>query len=268
MDVAIGDFLDKAARIILPEELIASSDEIMYGRLMEQFAFPHGTQEYGYAAPTMRAEEMSPKPLSWGWALAAPLAKYGYGCKSNATKFSFSGLGSAIERICQDRGKTMTVDERRDLARETFRVAFQHLASRTVTALQQLNEVPVSGSDRVTTIVGSGGVASNRFLRRVYVRSRMTRLFLQMLTRRARLRSFLDTRNFTDVHLTFPPPSLCTDNAAMIAWTGTEMYESGFESDLNCAALRKWSIDPDAEDGGILRVKGWKKYRKRESLYN
>ncbi|KAL8714877.1 MAG: hypothetical protein Q9220_001390 [cf. Caloplaca sp. 1 TL-2023] len=167
MDVAIGDFLDKAARIILPEEVIASSDEIMYGRLMEEFAFPHQTQKHGDAAQIMRAEQMSPKPSSWGWALAAPLAKYGSGCRSNAMKFSFSGLGSAIERICQDRGKIMTIDERRDLARETFMVAFQHLASRIITALQQLNEAPVSDSHLVKTIVVSGGVASNRFLRRL-----------------------------------------------------------------------------------------------------
>ena len=72
-----------------------------------------------------------------------------------------------------------------------------------------------------------------------------------------RLRLFLDKRGFAHIRLIFPPPSLCTDNAAMIAWTGTEMYRAGFESDLSCNALRKWSIDPDAEDGGILGVGGW-----------
>ena len=44
----------------------------------------------------------------------------------------------------------------------------------------------------------------------------------------------------------------------MIAWTGTEMYKAGSESDLGCRALRKWSIDPAGEDGGILGVDGWK----------
>jgi N6-L-threonylcarbamoyladenine synthase len=59
------------------------------------------------------------------------------------------------------------------------------------------------------------------------------------------------------VALAFPPPWLCTDNAAMIAWTGIEMYEAGWESELSCKAIRKWSIDPAAEDGGILGMDRW-----------
>lgn len=43
----------------------------------------------------------------------------------------------------------------------------------------------------------------------------------------------------------------------MIAWTGIEMYEAGWESELGCAGLRKWSLDAHAEDGGILGVGGW-----------
>lgn len=45
----------------------------------------------------------------------------------------------------------------------------------------------------------------------------------------------------------------------MIAWTGIEMYEAGYESDLRCKAIRKWSIDPDANDGGILGADNWKR---------
>ena len=57
-----------------------------------------------------------------------------------------------------------------------------------------------------------------------------------------RLGSFLTARGFRDVKLTLPPLDLCTDNAAMIAWTGMEMYENGWESDLTCRALRKVGI--------------------------
>ena len=49
----------------------------------------------------------------------------------------------------------------------------------------------------------------------------------------------------------------------MIAWTGMEMYEGGWESDLKCRAVKKWSIDPNAEDGGILGAKYW---RQRSTL--
>lgn len=57
----------------------------------------------------------------------------------------------------------------------------------------------------------------------------------------------------------FPPLHLCTDNAAMIAWAGVEMYKAGWRSELSCQSLRKWSLDPSAEDGGILGVPDWVK---------
>ncbi|KAI4233747.1 MAG: hypothetical protein L6R40_006979 [Gallowayella cf. fulva] len=255
LDVAIGDAIDKMARQILPADIIQSSGEIMYGRLLERFAFPNGSQEYEYVAPSTRAEEMSSKPSSWGWALAPPLAKTRSGSRSKALEFSFAGLGSAIERVCQTRETVLMLDERVELAREALRVAFEHLASRVLMALQQLGGGHCVGTERIDTVVVSGGVASNSFLRLMYVGASILKNYAANCTR---LRSFLDIRGFAHIRLIFPPPSLCTDNAAMIAWTGTEMYKAGFESDLNCRALRKWSIDPDAEDGGILGAQSWK----------
>ncbi|KAL9604767.1 MAG: hypothetical protein Q9219_000215 [cf. Caloplaca sp. 3 TL-2023] len=241
-DIAIGDAIDKASRLILPSELIDSSDHVMYGRILENFAFPEGQGIDDYTAPSRRHEELLRKPTRWGWALAAPLAETRSGSKSKAMEFSFSGLGSAVERICKQRETAMTVDERVDLAREFMRVAFEHLASRVIRALKSTDQSPTSADSDggIGTLVVSGGVASNQFMKKM-------------------LRSFLDVQGHAHIRLISPPPSLCTDNAAMIAWTGTEMYEAGFESDLNCKAIRKWSIDPNAEDGGILGAKGWKR---------
>lgn len=73
------------------------------------------------------------------------------------------------------------------------------------------------------------------------------------------MRSFLNARHFQNVQVVFPPVELCTDNAAMIAWTGMEMYLDGWTTGLDCRALRKWSIDSKAEDGGILGVPGWER---------
>ena len=73
-----------------------------------------------------------------------------------------------------------------------------------------------------------------------------------------RMRDFLDARGYANVQLCFPPRELCTDNAAMIAWTGLEMYETGWESNLKCRALRKWSIDPSS-GGGILGADNWER---------
>ncbi|KAL8961310.1 MAG: hypothetical protein Q9193_002125, partial [Seirophora villosa] len=242
-DIAIGDAIDKAARCILPQETIAAAKDVMYGRLLEEFAAPPldgdgPGYDYDYLPPRTRAEELSRKPSRWGWALAAPLAETRSGSRSRAMEFSFSGLGSAVLRICQQRGPEMPREERVDLAREVMRVAFEHLASRVVMALESLRktritDVAAKGGGGISTLVVSGGVASNGFLKKM-------------------LRSFLDIRGYSHIRLLFPPPSLCTDNAAMIAWTGIEMYEAGYESDISCNALRKWSIDPNADDGGIL----------------
>lgn len=260
MDVAVGDCIDKMARHILPAGVVEKSGEIMYGRLLEQFAFPNGPLDHGYVASRTRAEDLSPKPSIWGWALTPPLSRTRSGSRSKDMAFSFAGLGSAIERICHRNETAMTLDERRDVAREALRVAFEHLASRVLMALQQLNQADTADTQKIGTLVVSGGVASNRFLRTVYVTTKAT-LCISIFSSandRTRLRSFLDIRGFAHIRLVFPPTSLCTDNAAMIAWTGTEMYRAGYESDLSCGALRKWSIDPIAEDGGILGVDGGK----------
>ena len=68
----------------------------------------------------------------------------------------------------------------------------------------------------------------------------------------------MDVKGYSHLQLVFPPLDLCTDNAAMIAWTGLEMFEAGWESELSCRAKRKWSIDPSSVDGGILGASGWK----------
>ncbi|KAL8666711.1 MAG: hypothetical protein Q9202_001249 [Teloschistes flavicans] len=164
-DIAVGDFIDKAARLILPHEVVQSSADIMYGRLLERFAFPDGADAHEYTAPDTRAEEMSRKPSKWGWALAAPLS----GSKSKAMEFSFSGAGSAVKRCCQGREEVMTLDERVNLAQEALRVAFEHLASRAIMALEKLNKLSIANAEKIHSLVVSGGVASNHFLRKVYV---------------------------------------------------------------------------------------------------
>ncbi|KAL8943763.1 MAG: hypothetical protein Q9216_000869 [Gyalolechia sp. 2 TL-2023] len=236
-DIAAGDVIDKMARSILPPDVIERSEESMYGRLLERFAFPNHQGYDDYAAPSTRAEELSSRPSNWEWALSVPLAN-----KAKGMQFSFSGLGSAVERICTRKETRMCLDERVDLARDVMRIVFEHLASRVILALRSMdeNKATADREKKIATLVVSGGVASNQFLRKV-------------------LRSFLDVRGYTHIRLIFPPPPLCTDNAAMIAWTGTEMYEAGYESDLRCKAIRKWSVDPNAEDGGILGADGWKR---------
>jgi N6-L-threonylcarbamoyladenine synthase len=44
-----------------------------------------------------------------------------------------------------------------------------------------------------------------------------------------------------------PPPKLCTDNGAMIAWAGIEKLRLGRVDDLAAPARARWPLDPNAE---------------------
>ena len=161
LDMAIGDALDKIARSVLPPGMIESSSEVMYGRLLETFVFPKGPQDHHYAAPARRAEELERRFSRWGWGLAVPLAE------SKSMEFSFSGLESRCRTLVETKGASIGEEERRDLGREAMRLAFEHLASRVVMALQQPNFRRGQSLRDIDTLVVSGGVASNAFLKTV-----------------------------------------------------------------------------------------------------
>ena len=96
IDIAIGDMVDKAARSLLLDELMAAQGEaVVYGRLLEEFCFPRGEQDWEYHAPRTRArkEETRRKLERWGdWKMGVPLVRHRI-----PDAFSFSGLGSAVE---------------------------------------------------------------------------------------------------------------------------------------------------------------------------
>ncbi|EOD43035.1 putative glycoprotease family protein [Neofusicoccum parvum UCRNP2] len=237
-DCAVGDCLDKAARLIVPPPLLARSGDTMYGRLLEAFAFPAGgPADYGYVPPRNRGEELARRPSRWGWAFSPPLAESPNGLRSMSMDMSFTGLHTAVERVVAFRwdaaaGKLskerrepedVGEDERRGMATEVMRVAFEHLAGRILLALQAV-ELRDERLAKTMSVVVSGGVAANRYLRHV-------------------LSTFLAARGYPDIKLVYPPPELCTDNAAMIAWAGVEMFRAGHTSPLVCRALRKWSLE-------------------------
>ncbi|KAJ5164800.1 uncharacterized protein N7500_006630 [Penicillium coprophilum] len=237
-DIAIGEALDKSARDILPDTLLQEAKSTMYGKSLEQFVFPNGKADFAdYTPPETRGEEINKRVSDWGWYLTTPFAN------TRTMQFSFSSIASMVGKIVQsnDTNLKMSHSERVDLGREAMRVCFEHLASRTVIALETLRPHN-NGKNDIKTLVVSGGVAANQFLMKV-------------------LTSFLEVRGFGNIKIIAPPPYLCTDNAAMIGWAGIEMFEAGFRSELSCRPLRKWTLDPKADDGGILGPGGWTQRR-------
>lgn len=85
---------------------------------------------------------------------------------------------------------------RADIAASFQKVAIAHLERKCRKAC----EWALLNYPDITTLVLSGGVAANE-----YVRERMKRI-----------------SNEYGMRLVFPEPRLCTDNGIMIAWTGYE----------------------------------------------
>ncbi|KAI9059105.1 hypothetical protein FKP32DRAFT_1688230 [Trametes sanguinea] len=142
--------------------------------------------------------------------------------------FSYSAPHSAVERFLAARGGAGELDERTRvrLARGFQRAAVGQLEEKLVLGMRELARQGV----KVTSLVVSGGVASNAFLRE-------------------RLRACLDAESPDErISLVFPPPSLCTappttDNAVMIAWAAMDRFLAGDTDPYSIESRPKWSLE-------------------------
>jgi N6-L-threonylcarbamoyladenine synthase len=82
-----------------------------------------------------------------------------------------------------------------------------------------------------TALVAAGGVAANQAIRKV-----LNRLAFEV-----------------GATLVVPPPELCTDNGAMIAWAGCERLVLGLSDPLDTAPRARWPLDEIAAAEGTLR---------------
>ena len=133
--------------------------------------------------------------------------------------FSFSGLKTAVLRAVQSLG-TLSDRDRADVAASFQAAVADVLVDRTA------NAVALSqGEDRQpTALVVAGGVAANSEVRR-------------------RIKALAATRGLP---LAIPPPRLCTDNAAMIAWAGVERLSRGLIDPLDASPRARWPLDHSA----------------------
>ncbi|HZU91830.1 MAG TPA: tRNA (adenosine(37)-N6)-threonylcarbamoyltransferase complex transferase subunit TsaD [Stellaceae bacterium] len=137
--------------------------------------------------------------------------------------FSFSGLKTAVRQIVAAR-QTLDARDRTDLAAAVELAICDALVDRTANAVLWFRRHHPEGR----SLVAAGGVAANARLRRRLV----------ALAR--------------DAGLAFaaPPPSLCTDNGAMIAWAGRERLRLGLCDGLDAPPRPRWPLDPAAAGGG------------------
>ncbi|KAI5781528.1 glycoprotease family-domain-containing protein, partial [Geopyxis carbonaria] len=245
LDIALGDFLDKAARVILPAAVIAAQPAAFsFAAALERFVFPPDTPPPPYYAPGTPRRKTAEAALAaqWNFRLGVPLVNRPH-AEARAA-FSFAGLGSSVERYAASRGLAMTERERRVLGREVMAVAFEHVAARVVYALR---DVPYAerGAAWPGDLVVSGGVAQSKFLRVV---------LLEVL----RVGGLDEVRVLSPVKGEF-----AGDNAAMVAWAGAEMWRAGWRTELTVKATRKWSLDEGWREegvltgGGVLGLGGW-----------
>ena len=135
--------------------------------------------------------------------------------------FSFSGLKTAVRHAAQGADLLDNPEgdpqRRADLAAAFQTAVGDVLAERCTKALALFAE----RYGKAGPLVVAGGVAANRHLR-------------------ARLDGVAATAG---TRLLAPPPALCTDNAAMIAWAGAERLRLGLTDPLDFAARPRWPLE-------------------------
>lgn len=138
--------------------------------------------------------------------------------------FSFSGLKTAVRQAATAIAPLADQDVA-DIAASFQRAVVETLADRVARSLDRFrDEFPQAKSP---TLIVAGGVAANGPIR-------------------AALLALCERLGFAFVA---PPPALCTDNAAMIAWAGIERMRAGLaeEGDPMAMAPRsRWPLDANA----------------------
>ena len=138
--------------------------------------------------------------------------------------FSLSGLKTAV-RLEAERHAPLAAKDIRDLCASFQAAVVDMVVDRTRTALRRFRDV---AGQAPTSLVIAGGVAANSAIRRG----------LQRLGAE------------TGIRLVMPPPALCTDNGAMIAWAGAERLAVGISDGLDTSPRARWPLDPNAPGAG------------------
>jgi N6-L-threonylcarbamoyladenine synthase len=134
--------------------------------------------------------------------------------------FSLSGLKTAM-RLAADAIAPLSEQDVADLCASFQAAVVDVVVERTRMGLRAFREKV----GHPQALVIAGGVGANQSIRRA----------LQRLAFEAGLR------------LVVPPPKLCTDNGAMIAWAGIERLQLGLVDGMDAPARARWPLDSTSE---------------------
>ncbi len=132
--------------------------------------------------------------------------------------FSFAGLKTAV-RLAAEKLVPLKDQDIADLCADFELAAAASVVDRTARAMAMADEQLGAGVAR--RLVIAGGVAANQRLR-------------------SSLSALAQAKGYT---LHAPPIALCGDNAAMIAWAGSELFVRGRHDALDFAARARWPLD-------------------------
>jgi len=135
--------------------------------------------------------------------------------------FSLAGLKTALRHEALARAPLSEQDVA-DLCASFQEAAADIVSDRTARAFELYAERLWKGAQRI--LVVAGGVAANQRLKSALEATARKHIF----------------------RLVVPPPELCTDNAAMIAWAGAMRLSRGLVDDVSAPVRARWPLDPDA----------------------
>jgi N6-L-threonylcarbamoyladenine synthase len=134
--------------------------------------------------------------------------------------FSLSGLKTAVRNEASRLGALRPQDVN-DLCASFQAAVLESTADRLSVGLRLFRER--FGTPHA--LVAAGGVAANQAIR-------------------------TELENVADgaqTRLIMPPPALCTDNGAMIAWAGAERLALGMTDTMDAPPRARWLLDADAK---------------------
>lgn len=143
--------------------------------------------------------------------------------------FSFSGLKTSVRRAVEKLDGDLSEKNIADLA-----ASFQHAVAETLVArTKNAIDLATQKAPNLSHLVVAGGVAANQVIGDA-------------------LRALAQEKGLTFIA---PPPKLCTDNGAMIAWAGLEKFRLGHTDPLDFKARPRWPLDPDAPAAAFAGAK-------------